>query len=317
MKFSVNQEIFTKWPEVKIGVLVLTGIKNVNSSEILETLRSEETKGKKELEGKDFNLMPEVAVWKEVYRTFGSNPREYRSSVEALLRRVRSGSQLPSINSLVDLYNYLSIKHHIPAGAEDLDKVQGDIELSFAKGTETGKYIGDDEVDTCYEGEVIYKDDAGFICRRWNWREADRTKIEESTQNAVLVFEAMPPAQLNAVLDEAKSLINKYLAGNQQEFILSKDNPTLETDFKTGSKSVEEKVKAEPKKQSVQQKSKPIQKNEKKKELPPKELISYQIIQDIYNIIKSIYPEVKINPEDIHVEHPVEESFGDYSTNIP
>lgn len=235
MKISVDSKIFEKWPDVKIGVVVLLGINNQNhNEEILKLLRAEEGKKKTELMGKDFNLLPEVAVWKKVYQDFGSNPHDYRSSVEALLRRVRTGNPLPQINNLVDLYNYLSIKFHIPAGAEDLDKVKGNIKLGFADGTETGKYIGSENIDTCYKGEVIYKDNIGFICRRWNWREADRTKIEENTKNTVLVFEAMPPVTdivLNNVINESAELIKKYLGGEQQKFILAKENQVFDFSF--------------------------------------------------------------------------------------
>lgn len=326
MKFKVNQKIFEKWPEVKIGVVVLLGINNGKKNpEILNLIRAEEEKGKKELEGKDFNLMPEVAIWKEVYKDFGSNPREYRSSVEALLRRVRSGSQIPQINNLVDLYNYFSIKFHVPAGAEDLDKVKGDIFLTFADGTETGKYIGSVEEDTCYKDEIIYKDDAGFICRRWNWREGDRTKIEDNTQNAVLVFEAMPPVteeQLKKVTDESCQLIKKYLGGEQKICVLSKSNPIIEIDFVTGTKAAAEKITTQKAgKEHTGVNVIPLThaggvKAIVQKELPPKEFVSYEIIQSIYNAIKKCYPQVDVKAEDIQLEHPVEEAHGDYACNI-
>lgn len=224
MQFNINKKIFEKWPEVKIGVMVLTNIDNASEKpEIINDLRQLEKTEQVKLTGCDFNTMPEIAVWKQVYRDFGSNPREYRSSVEALLRRVRSGSLILSINNLVDLYNFLSIKHHLPAGAEDIEKIEGDVELTFATDKERGKFIGGNEDENCYSDEVIYKDQQGFICRRWNWREADRTKIEKETKNAILVFEAMPPITketLQATIVDAKELLKKYLGGEIHEFIL-------------------------------------------------------------------------------------------------
>lgn len=232
MKFEVDPKIFDKWPGVKIGVAVLTGIDNGgHNGEILRLLRNEEAKTKGELLGVDFNQMTEVAVWKEVYKGFGSNPHDFRSSVEALLRRVRAGNPLPQINDLVDLYNYLSIKYYLPIGAEDLDKTSGDIRLAFSDGTEKGIYIGSEAEDVCGIGEVIYKDDLGFICRRWNWREADRTKIEETTKNAVLVIEAMPPVteeKLKLALEEGIELIKKYLGGETRKLVLSSSSPVFE-----------------------------------------------------------------------------------------
>jgi len=236
MKFKVDQKIFAKWPEVRIGVLVILGMDNTkNGDKVLALLREEEKKQNQILQTVDFGALPETAEWRQVYEQFSSKPRDFRSSVESLLRRVRTNNPLPSINPLVDLYNYLSIKHYLPAGAEDLDKVVGDIELTFATGEEKGKYIGAETEENCYPGEVIYKDDQGFICRRWNWREGDRTKIEATTRNAVLVQEALPAVseeKFNQALSEAKSLVENFLSGSTIVKILRENALELEWEKK-------------------------------------------------------------------------------------
>lgn len=232
MKFRVDPKIFEKFPGVRIGVLVLRGIDNTkNKEKITVLLKEEETKQNVLLQGAEFGVLPETAGWRNIYANFGSKPSDFRSSIEALLRRVRTGNPLPQINPLVDVYNYLSIHYYLPVGAEDLDKIVGDIELTFAKGDEKGKYLGAEEEDTCYEGEVIYKDEIGFICRRWNWREGERTMIEENTKNSVLVLEALPiitDEKLKEAVNEAGCLIEKLLGGEITTNILSRDNLEME-----------------------------------------------------------------------------------------
>lgn len=231
MKFSVDEKIFKKWPEVIIGGLVLTDFDNKGTDkEILKLLRDQENKTQQELASLEMGQIPGVAAWRQIHKAFGSDPREYPSSIEALLRRARGGKQLPEISKLVDLYNYFSLKYKVPAGAEDVDKISGDVVLTFANGNESGKYLGSDAVDTCFAGEVIYKDDKGFICRRWNWREADRTKIGENTKNALLVFEIALPTTtetLENLLKEAGELTSKFLKGSQTNFTLSQQNPKI------------------------------------------------------------------------------------------
>src|SRR3989344_3350850 len=196
MKFTVDPKIFEVFPGVSIGVVSISYMVNSsNVSEILALLRQEEAHQKEVLTGIDLGSLPEISMWREIYKKFGSDPHDFRSSIESLLRRARGGKPLPEINPLVDLYNYLSLKYYVPAGAEDTDKISGDVSLTFAAGTEGGKYLGSDTEENCIEGEVIYKDDKGFICRRWNWREADRTKIDHGTKNALLVFESLPPTR--------------------------------------------------------------------------------------------------------------------------
>ncbi|MBI3342104.1 hypothetical protein HY024_03190 [Candidatus Curtissbacteria bacterium] len=231
MKFIVDQKIFEKWSDVIIGGLVLSDFNNKGSNQdLLKLLRDQEAKTQQALASLEMGQVPEVAAWRQAHRDFGSDPRDFPSSIESLLRRARGGKPLPQINKLVDLYNYMSLKYYVPAGAEDADKIKGNVQLAFATGTESGMYLGSDTVENCQEGEVIYKDDEGFICRRWNWREADRTKIDENTKNALLVFEAIPPTnreKLETIIKEAADLSAKFVGGTQTSFILDKNNPEL------------------------------------------------------------------------------------------
>lgn len=94
---------------------------------------------------------------------------------------------------MVDLYNVTSLKFLFPCGAEDLDAVVGDIRLTAAKGGEPFLPLGEEENNPAREGEIAYIDDAGAICRCWNWREADRTKLTPGTKRALLCMESLSP----------------------------------------------------------------------------------------------------------------------------
>jgi DNA/RNA-binding domain of Phe-tRNA-synthetase-like protein len=99
---------------------------------------------------------------------------------------VLKGGELPRINALVDTYNALSLRHVIPVGGEDLDQLQGDLRLVRAE-----------------DGEVVWRDDAGVTCRRWNWRQEPRTALTEAAKSAFFVFDQLPPQQaLDAAVQE-------------------------------------------------------------------------------------------------------------------
>jgi len=218
MRFFVDEAVWKLVPKMTLGVVYISQAENQKSSGEIQKLICDESERQRILLH-DVVLAnePEISLWHEIYKKFGSNPRKYLPSVEALLKRVQSGKMLPSINTIVDIYNYLSIKYHLPMGAEDVDAVVGDIRLIRAQGTEAGRYIGGKDSEVCEAGEVIYADDAGFMCRRWNWREADRTKITSETKRAVLVMELAPELSrkvLDDALHEACVLLQKY--GNAQ-----------------------------------------------------------------------------------------------------
>jgi DNA/RNA-binding domain of Phe-tRNA-synthetase-like protein len=42
-------------------------------------------------------------------------------------------------------------------------------------------------------GEVVWCDDAGVTCRRWNWRQARRTQLGEDTTSALFILDALAP----------------------------------------------------------------------------------------------------------------------------
>ncbi|RMI47934.1 cytoplasmic protein [Actinomadura harenae] len=135
---------------------------------------------------------PHVGAWHEAYTAFGAKPKRTRPSVDALLRRADS---LPAINQVVDAYNAVSVEYALPIGGEDLDTYEGPARLVRARGDEPFDVIanGEPAVEHPSEGEVIWRDDKGVTCRRWNWRQCVRTRITENTKNALFLFERLEP----------------------------------------------------------------------------------------------------------------------------
>jgi len=157
------------------------------------------------LAGRPAEELPHVAAWREAYRAFGARPQRTRNSLEALLRRAASG--LPRVNRLTDLYNAVSVLHQISLGGEDLARYAGAPRLVRAAGTEPFDTVADGiaVVEHPDPGEVIWRDDAGVTCWRWNWRQARRTQLREDTTGALFILDALDPATdeaLHAAADD-------------------------------------------------------------------------------------------------------------------
>jgi len=228
MQIKVSDQIFEKYPELQIGVVIAKGIDNSGyDEEIGQMIRNIEQEKRDSIDSEKVVEIPTIARWREVYKGFGAKPSKYRNSVEALIKRILK-TELYKINSLVDIYNYISIKHVMTAGGEDLEKIEGDLILDYAKGDEEFLGLGADEVVNPFIGEIVYKDDKGVICRCWNYREADRTKLTENTKNAVVVVENLLPEKsedLKLALSELKELIKRYCKGECEIKIINKENP--------------------------------------------------------------------------------------------
>ncbi|VTP79945.1 B3/4 domain [Leclercia adecarboxylata] len=74
---------------------------------------------------------------------------------------------------MVDIYNAVSIRYAIPVGGENLAAYTGAPRLTLADGSEPFDTVKEGQPDVEYPdaGEVIWRDDVGVTCRRWNWRQ--------------------------------------------------------------------------------------------------------------------------------------------------
>lgn len=228
----VGDEIFGMFPEVRIGVAAFEGVDNAGERPALAALlRAEEAATLRRLGATPVTEHPRVAPWREAYRAFGAKPKDHPSSIENLLRRVARGQALRSVNPLVDVYNVVSLRHFVPVGGEDLAAVEGDVELRFAgDGEAPVRLLGEPEARPPKKGEVIYADRAGALCRRWNWKEADRTKLTEATIRGFLVIEALPPVgapELDAALGDLAALLLEHCGGRVRVGTVDRKSPDI------------------------------------------------------------------------------------------
>ncbi|CAM5407830.1 Cytoplasmic protein OS=Streptomyces alboniger OX=132473 GN=CP975_04180 PE=4 SV=1 [Streptomyces alboniger] len=156
---------------------------------------------------------PRIEAWHSAYRSFGTNPRRVRPSVDALGRRLAKKGSLPRINPAVDSYNGVSVRHALPAGAFDLDRVTGDIDIRYADGTEEFTPLGEpDTVENPRPGEIIYTDGTGVLTRHWNHRDAHRTRVTEDSTHVAFVLETLRAADDGHLLAAAANELRDLLA---------------------------------------------------------------------------------------------------------
>ena len=202
----VDDAVFDLRPDYRAVLIAAAGLASGPGDEISEALLVDaESVARERLGAQAVEDVPHIAAWRDAFRAFGAKPQRTRTSVEALTRRVVTG--LPRVNRLTDIYNAVSVKHQIPVGGEDLSRYLGPPRLIRATGAEAFDTTADgvDVVDHPEVGEVVWCDDLGVTCRRWNWRQARRTQLSEHTTTALFVFDALNPmtdTELQAAVDE-------------------------------------------------------------------------------------------------------------------
>ncbi|EGT0013069.1 TPA: B3/4 domain-containing protein [Clostridium perfringens] len=227
-KFIIEDDFWELFPNAKIGIITCNGIDNTikDENQYQDMLSQGEKEALTHLPNEEFSSNEVIKVWRDAFKRFKTK-KGARSSIEALLKRVSTGKGLGTINPLVDIYNSISLKYAMPCGGEDMDKFIGDIRLSKATGDESFITLGSDKSEPPYEGEIVYKDDEGAICRCWNWRESVRTMLTEDTKNAFLCIELVDEnreKEFENALKELSQLVEENLGGKSKISILHINN---------------------------------------------------------------------------------------------
>lgn len=230
-KFIIEDEFWNVFPNARIGVVVCNGINNIikDKDKYLDMLLNSEKNSLNYLKNEEFSSNEVIKIWREAFQKFKTK-KGARSSIEALLKRVNNGNHLGTINPLVDIYNSISLKYALPCGGEDIDTFVGNIRLTKAIGNESFITLGSDKNEPPYEGEIVYKDNDGAICRCWNWRESVRTMLTENTKNAFLCIESIDEQRITefeSALQELSRIVHDNLGGTCNASILDINNKEI------------------------------------------------------------------------------------------
>ncbi len=232
MKDIVSPEVLTEFPDYIRGVVIARGVDNSGENQrLVELLRKAEQDATQDESLQDIKNHPRIASWRQAYSDFGANPNKFYSSIESLGRRARRGDHVAYINTLVALFNYFSLRHMVPSGGDDLDRVNGKLYLTLAKGDEPFTPLGSDVVEYPAPGEVIYVDNSKVMCRRWNWRQGDQTKLTPATTNVAINIDCLPPVskdEARAITKELADLVREFCGGEVTYLLLNASQSEVE-----------------------------------------------------------------------------------------
>lgn len=231
MKIDIS-ELMPAFPDFRVAVVVAEGldIAQARPAALDALIREHEEDARTRWGGTELSQIPGVAAWRTAYRQFGVKKTSYRSSVERLMKNVLAARALPAINTFVDCYNAVSLTHVLPAGADDLDRVAGDIAFRYARPGDSFHDMGVEggAEDPPKDGEVVYADADKVLCRRWNWRQDARSLVTPSTTRAVVTLQANGWGDLDQAADELETLLKQYCGARTHRTVASRQTPVAE-----------------------------------------------------------------------------------------
>jgi DNA/RNA-binding domain of Phe-tRNA-synthetase-like protein len=233
--FAYDDAVAERYPTIRAGVIHATGLANgPSSTELLDEHRAEQQAASDRLNATAISDLPSIAAWRRAFTRFGAKPTQHRNAAEALLRRLAKHGDIPTINTLVDIGNLVSIRYTLPVAVFDLAGVAGSITVRFATGAELFTDLGSTASVSPDPGEVIFVDSNNVVsARRWCWRQSAQSAISATTVDALVVVEGhhdTASGDVESALTDLTWLLASHQPNSQiTSYVLSATNPRTGT----------------------------------------------------------------------------------------
>ncbi|GGP19362.1 hypothetical protein GCM10007981_02740 [Thermocladium modestius] len=213
MRVSIADELARMG--IQLGVASAMELNNKASVD----LRLEWEQAAAEINGstKDLLADPVIRSYRDFYwRVLKIDPTKQRPAQEALIRRILNNGKIPTINPAVDIGNIISIKHKVPIGLYDMDKIKADkLTLRYAAEGEVFIPIGSPR-RTLTSNQIVLAASDGTILHVYPYRDSELTMVEASTRNILIISAGVPGISGDLLIKAAAEvglLYEKYLGG--------------------------------------------------------------------------------------------------------
>jgi DNA/RNA-binding domain of Phe-tRNA-synthetase-like protein len=214
--FAYDCAVAARFPAICATVIHATGLDNGPSSPgLLDEYRAEQQAASERLSATPIADIPSIAAWRRAFTQFGAKPTQYRNAAEALLRRLDKHGDIPTISTMVDVGNLVSIRHAVPVAVLDRAGIADSITVRFATGDELFTDLGSIEAVHPDPGEVVFVDRDSVVCaRRWCWRQSAQSATSATTTDALIVIEGHHDTARDDI-DAAAGDLTSLLASHQ------------------------------------------------------------------------------------------------------
>ena len=233
--FKINSEIFDILPDYKIvGILINNisaksdlyySIDDINKN-IVNTIEKRKN---------SFKNSKGVMSWTKAFEKLGLNVDEVAPSHIALTKRVLKNSQLIHINTIVDLYNIISLYFGIPIGGHDIASIT-DIAIAKTQGGEQFKIMNSETIENVNPNEFAYTNNTNqqILTRNLVWRQADYSKVTPETKDLFIPIDdpsnTFTIASLENIAKELIGLFSLFLDFDYKVAVASKYNSEINFD---------------------------------------------------------------------------------------
>ncbi len=234
MRFTLDPALLARVPDYCVALVVARGIDSARGADaIRQRLDSASDAVAQSFSRADIATLPEIAAWRSRLPNAGIDPAVHAISIETLLRRALNG-ETPRVGPVVDLANAISLRHRLPVGAHDIDRLTGDLSVRLARSGEYFTGLGETGVELVPAGEPVYADDREVRTRRWVWRQGDRGKVTVGTRAVLFPIDGFIGATdvaARAAADKLASAATAHLGAETRIFWVDRDTPSVDLEI--------------------------------------------------------------------------------------
>ena len=224
MKYSVEDFVFAKNPDVCFGIVIGNNLKNGASGEDdVGRLRAAEQLLQQQLAGLEIKEEEYIKRYRAALQNVGINPNKFTNSVEGMTKRVSKGQSLPSINALVDLCNAISLEEVVSLGGHDLREITDDLEVRRSRPGDRYLPFGSQDFEQLGEGELVFISGQTVQTRQWLWRQSEIGKMVAETKDVffqLVGFTGSHRQRLDRALAKVETMVAERFAGTSRTFVV-------------------------------------------------------------------------------------------------
>ena len=227
MKITIQPKVFENFnPQLKIAFLAVRHFDNSKKlADSRHLLREMEQMVRLTFNKESLKSHHLISPWAAAKQEFGKEARHYQTSLERRLHRVLKRKSLAAADVLTNLVHYLSLKHLVPMGMDDAEKITGNLTFALAQGTEKVGLFS-----RLKSGAFYYRDDKEILGTKLDYWKNKKTALRPETKSALLHLEALPPVtntELRKMIKETVSLVRSFCGGKVTYGILDKKKKTI------------------------------------------------------------------------------------------
>ncbi len=203
--FTIDPEWIIKYPNAKVGILVIKNIEHTNAHATLDTLKAEvENTLRKNYQGfsrEKINELPTIYSYNNYYKNFRST-YHVRAQVESVI----NGKSLSSRSAVLTAMFMAEVKNMLLTAGHDCSTLDFPVRITIATGKETFTDIRGAEKNAV-EGDMIMSDGKGVISSIILGPDS-RTKLTPAVRDVLFAVYAPSDIETKFILSHLKDIEN-------------------------------------------------------------------------------------------------------------